>query len=134
MQRLASEPIHRAGAGMSDAIRLGQRNLGRDGWPTFAQVGTGGELGAPFKRERPALAEPFAPAPDLLHRAIGARNERHRAFVIAERGGPPSPDSASQWLAPSARKRERRRDGAWAAEIEGDRLGGGRRRSPRPVA
>lgn len=104
MQRLAFELIHWTGARMSDAIRLGERNVDRDGWLTFTQVKTGGEVFIPFKRELPEFAECYASDLELLHLAIATRNERHLTFLVTEQGAARSPKSSSQWFAASARK------------------------------
>lgn len=104
MERLAFELIFWTGARVSDAIRLGEGNVDRDGWLTFRQAKTGGEVFVPYARALPEFAERYAPDLELLHRAVAARGERHLTFLYTRRGGSRSAKSISQWFAAKARK------------------------------
>lgn len=103
VERLAFELIFWTGARVSDAVRLGPGNIDRDGWLTFRQQKTGGEVWIPFRRALPVFAEPLARDLELLHRAIAARNERHMTFLHTARGASRSPKAVSQWFAAKAR-------------------------------
>lgn len=103
MERLAFELIFWTGARVSDAVHLGEGDVGREGWLTFTQVKTGSEVSVPFKRELPDFAEPRADDLRQLHQAISARNERHFTFITTFFGSSRSPKSASQWFSKSAR-------------------------------
>jgi integrase len=104
MERLAFELIFWTGARVGDAIRLGEGNVDREGWLTFRQAKTGGDVFIPFRRELPEFAERYAPDLELLQAAIIARTERHITFLYTKRGGSRSPKSISQWFAAKARK------------------------------
>jgi integrase len=104
MERLAFELIFWTGARVSDAIRLGEGHIDKDGWLAFHQQKTGGEVNIPFNRELPECAEPFENDLALLHQAINARNERHVTFIITNFGTSRSAKSVSQWFAAKARK------------------------------
>jgi integrase len=103
VERLAFELIFWTGARVSDAIRLGEGNEDRDGWLTFNQVKTGGEVSVPFRRELPRFAEGRAEDLRLLHQAIDARIDRHLTFLTTRGGASRSPKSVSQWFAAKAR-------------------------------
>ena len=103
VERLAFELIFWTGARVSDAIRLGEGNEDRDGWLTFNQVKTGGEVSVPFRRELPSFAEGRAEDLRLLHQAIDARIDRHLTFLTTRGGASRSPKSVSQWFAAKAR-------------------------------
>ncbi len=104
MERLALELIYWTGARVSDAIRLGEGNVDREGWLTFRQAKTGGEVFIPFRRELPEFAERYAPDLAALHRAIETRDERHMTFLYTRQGASRSAKSISQWFAAKARK------------------------------
>lgn len=104
MERLAFELIHWTGARVSDVIRVGVGNIDSEGWMTFRQQKTGGEVAVPFNRALPDFAENFADDLEMLKKAIGARNERHLTFLHTQRGATRSPKSVSQWFAAKARK------------------------------
>ena len=88
VERLAFELIYRTGARVSDAVRLGPGNVEREGWMTFRQQKTGGEVWIPFNRELPEFAEPAEPDLALLKQAINARNERQMTFLHTQKGHP----------------------------------------------
>ena len=104
MERLAFELLHWTGARVSDGIRLGEGNVDRDGWLTFRQMKTGGEVFIPFRRELPEFAECYAIDLELLHQAIDARAERHLTYLYTRQGASRSPKSISQWFAAKTRK------------------------------
>lgn len=104
MERLAFELIFWTGARISDAIRLGERNVDEDGWLSFVQQKTGGGVDIPFDRDLPDFAECYADDLAMLRQAINARNERHLTFLHTQAGASRSPKSASQWFAAKARE------------------------------
>lgn len=103
MERLAFELVYWTGARVSDAIRLGEGNVGQDGFLSFTQVKTGVKVDVPFRRELPDFAQAFAGDLDILHLAINARNERHLTFLTTFNGSSRSAKSVSQWFAAKAR-------------------------------
>lgn len=104
MERLAFELIFWTGARVSDAIRLGPRNVDKDGWLFFSRGKTGRDAVIPFAKELPEFAEPMAGDLALLRSAISARNERHITYLHTSRGASCSSKSVSQWFASKARK------------------------------
>jgi integrase len=104
MERLAFELIFWTGARVSDAIRLGAGNIDKEGWLTFRQQKTGGEVSIPFKRELPEFLECYSDDLAKLHQSIDARNERHMTFLHTQPGASRSPKAVSQWFAAKARK------------------------------
>lgn len=103
MERLAFELIFWTGARISDAIRMGEGNIDRDGWLNYRQSKTDGKVSTPYRRALPDFAAGFAPDLDMLHRAISARNERHLTFLHTRAGASRSSKSVSQWFAAKAR-------------------------------
>ena len=103
MERLAFELIFWTGARVSDAVRLGEGNVDREGWLSFIQVKTGGEVSVPFKRDLPAFADERAEDLTYLHQAICAREERHITFLTTRHGSARSVKAFSQWFAEKAR-------------------------------
>lgn len=104
-ERLAFELIFWTGARMSDAVRITEGMIGKDGWLTFRQQKTGGEVAIPVRAAAPAWAEPDG----QLVAALEARPERHVSLMVTAQGRPRSIKAASQWFAAAAR----------AAKIEG---------------
>ena len=104
VERLAFELIYWTGARVSDAVRLGPGNVDREGWMTFRQQKTGGEVWIPFNRELPEFVEPAEPDLSLLKQAINARNERQMTFLHTQKGASRSSKAVSQWFAAKARK------------------------------
>lgn len=100
-ERLAFELIYWSGARMSDAVRLGEGNVCKDGWLNFKQVKTGGEVYIPFRRSVPKIAD----IEDLkqLHQAILAAPERHITFMTTAYGSSRSQKSASTWFSKATR-------------------------------
>lgn len=103
VERLTFELIYWTGARVSDVIRMGEGNTDRDGWLTFKQQKTGGEVFIPFKRELPEFAVNMADDLDLLRHAIAARIERHITYITTTKGAARSSKSVSQWFASKAR-------------------------------
>lgn len=104
-ERLALELIFWTGARMSDAVRLTEGMIGKDGWLTFRQQKTGGEVAIPVTAPAPDWAEPDG----HLVATINARPERHAVFMVTAFGQPRSIKGTSQWFSAAAR----------AAKIEG---------------
>ena len=102
--RLAFELIFWTGARISDAIRLGERNVGRDGFITYRQGKTGGEAYAPFAPGVSDLADRYADDLHQLLDAIRHRPARHLAYITTAHGSMRSVKSASQWFAAKARE------------------------------
>jgi integrase len=103
-ERLAFELIYWTGARVSDAIRLGEGNVDREGWLVFRQQKTNGEVSVPFRRELPEFAERMRGDLALLLHAIASPNERHLTFIVTRFGASRSPKAVSQWFAAKARK------------------------------
>ena len=104
MERLTFELIFWTGARVSDAIRLGPRNIDKNGWLFFSQGKTGRDAVIPFDRELPEFAQAMVGDLDLLRAAINARNERHITYLHTRRGASRSSKSISQWFAAKARR------------------------------
>lgn len=103
VERLAFELIYWTGARVSDAVRLGPGNVDREGWLSFRQQKTGGEVWIPFNRDLPDFAEAFAGDLVMLHAAIEARPERQMTYLHTRRGASRSSKAVSQWFASHAR-------------------------------
>lgn len=97
-QRLCMEIMGWVGCRMSDAVRLGD-GMVRDGWLTFTQQKTGGEVAIPMDN-----APAWAGSPDNLTACLNARNARHMVWLTTFHDAPRSAKAASQWLAAAARK------------------------------
>lgn len=104
-ERLALELVFWTGARMSDAVRITEAMIGKDGWLTFRQQKTGGNVAIPVRAPAPAWAEPDG----QLVAALDARPARHVSLMVTAQGKPRSIKAASQWFAAAAR----------AAKIEG---------------
>tara|TARA_R110002020_G_scaffold37923_1_gene114491 strand:- start:31 stop:1026 length:996 start_codon:yes stop_codon:yes gene_type:complete len=102
-ERLAFELIFWTGARVSDAVRMGEGNVDRDGWLSFRQEKTGGEVAVPFDRELPDFAEDMASDLALLRQAVDSRPERHMTFLTTRDGHARSQKAVSQWFAEKAR-------------------------------
>jgi site-specific recombinase XerD len=100
-QRLAFELLQWTGARVSDVVRLGEGMVDRQGWMTFRQQKTGGEVSIPLRRALPAFANPA----DLhqLVTAIDAITDRHMTWLTTGQGAGRSQKSVSAWFAGSAR-------------------------------
>lgn len=93
--------IYWTGARMSDAIRLGSGMVCSDGWISFKQQKTGGEVSIPFDRVLPD----FTHQSDLthLHATIAKRPAKHMTFIVTSFGASRSHKGASQWFAKATR-------------------------------
>jgi integrase len=80
---------------------MGEGMIDRQGWLTFRQQKTGGEVSIPLRRDPPAIAD----AADLaqLKLAVAAINDRHMTWMTTAGGKSRSEKSVSQWFAASAR-------------------------------
>lgn len=100
-ERLAFELLHWTGARMSDAVRLTEGMIGRDGWLTYKQAKTGGDVHVPFRVAAPAYSEPEGQA--MLLAAMDARPDRHAVLMVTSFGTARSIKAASAWFAKAAR-------------------------------
>lgn len=100
-ERLALELLHWTGARMSDAVRMTEGMIGRDGWLIYTQGKTDGKAGCPVRCPAPAYSEPAGQA--LLLQALEARQDRHAVLMATAYGAPRSVKAASQWFAGAAR-------------------------------
>ncbi|MFN4159377.1 MAG: tyrosine-type recombinase/integrase [Gemmobacter sp.] len=100
-ERLAFELLHWTGARMSDAVRLTEGMIGRDGWLTYAQGKTGHEVHIPLRCPAPAYADPAGQAQLLA--AMDARPARHALLMVTQHGKGRSIKAASAWFAAAAR-------------------------------
>lgn len=100
-ERLAFELLQWTGARMSDAVRLSETMIDREGWITFRQKKTGGEVSIPLFASPPDFADPAER--DHLIAALEAREARHLVLMVTQHGKPRSIKGASSWFARSAR-------------------------------
>ncbi|ARO14454.1 Tyrosine recombinase [Ketogulonicigenium robustum] len=94
------ELLYWTGARMSDAVRISEGMVGRDGWLTFNQQKTGGEVSIPVMTPAPKFADPTDQA--LLIDALNARPQRHVVIMVTEHGKPRSIKGASTWFSEAA--------------------------------
>ncbi len=105
-QRLLFEALLWTGARMSDAVRLHDGMIGKDGWARFQQVKTKnrvrgkGWVAVPIH----AKAKPWAGSQTALLAALKARPVKHLAWIVTAYGAPRSVKAASQWFAAAARQ------------------------------
>ncbi len=102
--RLAFELIFWTGARISDAIRLGEGHIGRDGFLTLRQGKTGGEAYVPMSRHASPLGAQLGDDLDQLAHAIQKRPKRHLTFMVTAHGSVRSVKAASQWFSEKARE------------------------------
>jgi integrase len=79
--RLAMELLYWTGARCSDACRLGPRHVTKDGWLSFKQSKTGGQVDIPFDRPLPAFAQVDAGDLRMLHACLDAQTDKHMIFL-----------------------------------------------------
>ncbi len=101
-QRLAFELMLFTGMRICDAVRCGPGWIDRDGWMTFKQKKTGGEVLIAFNRDLPPFADAEARA--YLSECLNARTERHMTFLATIHGTSRSEKAASNWFSDAARK------------------------------
>jgi integrase len=101
-QRLAMELIYWTAARASDAVRLGPGMIDGDGWLTFKQQKTGGEVSIPFSRALPDFAAGMQADLDLLKQAI-SHAPRHMTWLVTAYGASRSVKAFSQWFSAAAR-------------------------------
>lgn len=100
-QRLALELIYWTAARASDAVRIGPGMVQRDGWLTFRQKKTGGEVSIPFNRGLPPFAVSMQGDLDFLKAAISAA-PRHMTWLVTQNGKARSDKAFSSWFAGAA--------------------------------
>ena len=101
--RLAMELLYWTGARCGDAVRLGRGHVTKDGWLSFKQSKTGGQVDIPFDRPLPAFAQVDAGDLRMLHAAIDAQPVKHMTFLCTARGASRSEKAVSNWFAYKAR-------------------------------
>ena len=101
--RLAMELLYWTGARCSDAVTLGRGHVTRDGWLSFKQSKTGGQVDIPFDRPLPAFAQVDAGDLQMLHAAIDAQPVKHMTYLCTARGASRSEHAVSNWFAGKAR-------------------------------
>ena len=79
--RLAMELLYWTGARCSDACRLGPGHVTKDGWLSFKQSKTGGQVDIPFNRPLPAFAQVDAGDLRMLHACLDAQTDKHMIFL-----------------------------------------------------
>lgn len=102
-QRLAMELIYWTAARASDAVRLGPGMVTKDGWLTFRQSKTGGEVSIPFARALPDFATGMQDDLALLKASI-AQAPRHMTWLVTAHGKARSVKAFSSWFAEAAAK------------------------------
>lgn len=95
------ELLYWTAARASDAVRLGPGMVTKDGWLTFRQMKTGGEVSVPFSRELPAFASAMQPDLEMLKSAI-AQAPRHMTWLVTVFGKARSQKAFSSWFAEAA--------------------------------
>ncbi len=100
-QRLALEVLHYTGARISDCIRLGPGMVSSDGWLSFSQQKTGGDVLIPFERTLPDFVDPD----DLeqLNKSLRARLTKHMTWLTTIHGSARSEKAASNWFSGACR-------------------------------
>lgn len=96
-QRLAFELIHRTGASMVDACRIGPGMI-RDGWLTYTRKKSGSHAVCPMTADAPTWFE----HDDELETCVAAQ-PRHMTYLVTAHGRPRSEKSASQWFSAACR-------------------------------
>ena len=100
-ERLAMELLHWTGARMSDAVRITEGMIGREGWLTYTQEKTGTDVHVPIRVLAPAYSEPHGQA--MLLAAMDARPARHAVLMVTHFGAARSIKAASAWFAKATR-------------------------------
>ena len=100
-QRLAFELIFWTAARASDAVRIGPGMITKDGWLTFRQRKTNGEVSVPFNRTLPAFASEMKTDLDLLKQAM-VLAPRHMTWLVTVHGKARSDKAFSSWFAEAA--------------------------------
>lgn len=100
-QRLAMELIYWTAARASDAVKLGTGMVTKDGWLTFRQTKTGGEVSIPFARLLPDFAVGMGPDLEFLKSAI-SKAPRHMTWLVTAHGKARSVKAFSSWFAGAA--------------------------------
>ncbi len=100
-QRLAFELLHWTGARISDAVKLSEGMIDKEGWLSYRQGKTHEPVQVPFYSPAPDFAEPETQA--LLQQAIDARPVRHAVLIVTTHGKPRSHKAASSWFSTAVR-------------------------------
>ncbi|SCX89336.1 tyrosine-type recombinase/integrase [Paracoccus tibetensis] len=100
-QRLAMELAYWTAARAADLVRLGPGMVTRDGWLTFRQEKTGGEVSIPFFRALPSFASSMAADLAYLKDAIAAA-PRHMTWLVTAHGTSRSKKAFSSWFSQAA--------------------------------
>lgn len=98
MQRLAFELLIQTGAARVDVVKLGPRNLDRDGWLSYTRQKCKTLSVVPFACPAPQ----WFPASPYLAECI-AKAPRHLTYLSTERGAARSDKAFGNWFASSAR-------------------------------
>ncbi|WP_164882344.1 tyrosine-type recombinase/integrase [Paenirhodobacter populi] len=97
-QRLAFELIHRTGAAIVDACKLGP-GMVRDGWLHYRRQKSGSDAVCPMT----AVASPaWFEHDDHLDKCLSA-HPRHMSYIVTASGAPRSHKASSQWFAAACR-------------------------------
>ena len=102
--RLALELLYWTGARCGDAVRLGRGHVTRDGWLSFKQNKTGGQVDIPFNRALPDFAKVDAGDLSMLHDTINAQAVKHITFLCTKKGASRSGHSFSKWFSEKSRE------------------------------
>lgn len=100
-QRLAMELLYWTAARASDAVRLGPGMIDKQGWLTFRQKKTGGEVSVPFNRALPEFAAGMQIDLANLKSSIDAA-PRHMTWLVTAFGSARSDKAFSSWFAAAA--------------------------------
>lgn len=101
-QRLAMELMLFTGMRICDAVRCGPGWIDRDGWMSFRQQKTKGDVLIAFDRDLPPFAD--AEALDFLRKCLRVQNDRHMTWLATIHGKGRSEKAASNWFSEACRK------------------------------
>lgn len=98
-QRLAFELIHRTGASMVDACKLGPGMI-KEGWLTYRRQKSGSDAVCPMTAE---ASPSWFEHTDDLDLCLN-KQPRHMSFMVTAGGAPRSNKASSQWFAAACRE------------------------------
>jgi site-specific recombinase XerD len=99
MQRRAFEVMHRTGAAIGDAIRLGRGHVS-EGWLEYRRGKSGGVSLVPMRAD---LAPSWFPFDDCLEACL-AHPPHHMIWLTTQDGSARSAKAAAQWFSAACRK------------------------------
>lgn len=101
-QRLAFELMLFTGMRVCDAVRCGPGWIDKEGWMTFKQQKTKGDVLIAFDRDLPPFADNEALS--FLQECVSVRKEKHMTWLATVHGTGRSEKAASNWFSDACRK------------------------------